>query len=349
VSVALSINQVEKAFGETKVLRGIDLAVPTGSFTAVLGQSGSGKTTLLRLIAGFDRVDAGEIHVAGVRVEGDKRPVPPDKRRIGFVPQDGALFPHLTVAKNIGFGLNGPDRATRVDQLLELVGLRQMGGRYPHQLSGGQQQRVAVARALAVRPAVVLMDEPFSALDPALRASLRADVRVALASLDTTAILVTHDQDEALSMADQVAVIRDGRIAQAGSPELLYTAPVDEPLARFVGDANVIPGTKHGACAATPLGELPLRRPDLLPEDHALRVLIRPEQIELIENPDGHIRATVVASEYYGHDTVVAITADPIGGDVLRVRSSLPQRPAPGSIWGLRLRGPFTAWSDSAS
>src|SRR5580704_9592425 len=187
----LTVTGLHKAFGSHPVLTGLDLDVPAGSFTAILGPSGSGKTTLLRLLAGFDRPDAGSIVIGDRVVDGPGTGhVPPDRRQIGYVPQEGALFPHLSVAA--------------------AVGLTGMGGRYPHQLSGGQQQRVALARALAIKPEVVLLDEPFASLDAHMRASVRADVQRICRAAGTTAILVTHDQDEALSMADRIAVLRDG-------------------------------------------------------------------------------------------------------------------------------------------
>ena len=211
----LTVSGLYKAFGTHPVLTGLDLDVPAGSFTAILGPSGSGKTTLLRLLAGFERADAGSIAIGDRVVDGPgTSQIPPERRQLGYVPQEGALFPHLTVAANVGFGLPARRRAARTAELLEAVGLAGMGGRYPHQLSGGQQQRVALARALAIRPEVVLLDEPFASLDAHLRASVRADVLEICRAAGTTAILVTHDQDEALSMADRIAVLRDGRIVQ---------------------------------------------------------------------------------------------------------------------------------------
>src|SRR5580700_11123776 len=209
----LAVSGLHKAFGPHPVLTGVELTVPAGSFTAILGPSGSGKTTLLRLLAGFERADAGTIAIGDRVVDGPgSTHVPPERRQIGYVPQEGALFPHLTVAANVGFGLPARQRrGARTEELLEAVGLAGMGSRYPHQLSGGQQQRVALARALAIRPGIVLLDEPFSSLDAGLRSSVRQDVARVLAEARTTAVLVTHDQDEALSMASRVAVLRDGQ------------------------------------------------------------------------------------------------------------------------------------------
>ena len=233
---ALSVSGVCKSYADTPVLRGVSLAVAPGSLTAILGASGAGKTTLLRIIAGFEPADAGTIELGGQVVDsGQSRGrVPPERRHIGFVPQDGALFPHLTVHGNVAFGLPRSARhGPFVDELLELVGLSALGGRYPHELSGGQQQRVAIARALAPRPRLVLLDEPFASLDASLRATVRAEVLGALRAVGTTGVLVTHDQDEALSVADYVAVLRDGVITQAGPPREVYCAPADPWTAGF--------------------------------------------------------------------------------------------------------------------
>jgi len=235
----VAVTGLHKAFGAHPVLSGLDLEVRAGSLTAILGPSGSGKTTLLRLLAGFERADAGAISIGDGLVDGPGVDVPPERRRIGYVPQEGSLFPHLTVAANVGFGLSARERrGGRVASMLELVGLGGLGRRYPHQLSGGQQQRVALARALTIEPAVVLLDEPFASLDAHLRASVRADVQEIFRRAGTTAVLVTHDQDEALSTADRVAALRDGKIAQCAPPEDLYRRPADPSLARFAGDAR---------------------------------------------------------------------------------------------------------------
>ena len=254
----LSISGVVKSFGGLSVLSGVDLEVPEGSFTAILGPSGSGKTTLLRIIAGFERPDEGQVRLGDEVVDDSaQRFVPCEKRRIGYVPQEGALFPHLSVGRNVAFGLPREDRRRgRVMELLEMVGLADEARRYPHQLSGGQQQRVALARALAPDPYIVLLDEPFSSLDAALRASVRAEVHDVLRQSGTTSILVTHDQDEALSMADRVAILRGGVVAQVNAPSTLYRLPRDAELAQFLGEANLVEGTAHGARVATALGEL---------------------------------------------------------------------------------------------
>ena len=247
---ALTVRSVTKSFGQTRVLRGVDLDVPAGSVTAVVGPSGCGKTTLLRLIAGFDRPDSGTISLAGRPVGGPGVFVPAEARGLGYVAQEGALFPHLTVARNITFGL--PRRRRRdwgiVRELLELVSLdAALAGRFPHQLSGGQQQRVALARTLAPGPGLVLLDEPFSALDTGLRAETRAAVAAALSAAGVSALLVTHDQAEALSFADQVAVMFDGRFAQVDSPRQVYQSPATQQTAVFLGDTCLLPADLTGS------------------------------------------------------------------------------------------------------
>ena len=331
---------------------GLDLEVPAGSLTAILGPSGSGKTTLLRLLAGFERADAGTIGIGGVLVDGPGVHLPPERRRIGYVPQEGSLFPHLTVAANVGFGL--PARQRRggtVEALLETVGLEGFGRRYPHQLSGGQQQRVALARALAIEPAVVLLDEPFASLDAHLRATVRADVQEIFRRAGTTAVLVTHDQDEALSIADRVAVLRDGRIAQCAPPEDLYCRPADPRLASFAGDANLVEGVVSGSMVKTMFGCLPLDPAATTPGSAGqVTVLIRPEQIDMVPNEDG-LTARVTAYRYHGHDTVLhAQPEDGAGAGPVVVRiTGGPHRPAgpqlsAGTVVTLRARGPVFAW-----
>jgi iron(III) transport system ATP-binding protein len=354
---------LHKTFGTQPVLAGLDLAVPPGTFTAVLGPSGSGKTTLLRLLAGFEQADAGTITIGDRVVDGPGCHVPPERRRIGYVPQEGALFPHLTVAGNVGFGLPARlRRGARTADLLEAVGLTGMGGRYPHQLSGGQQQRVALARALAIRPEVVLLDEPFASLDAHMRASVRSDVQQICRAAGTTAILVTHDQDEALSMADRIAVLRDGKIVQDAAPEDLYMRPADPALARFVGDANLLDGKlAEGSWVDAILGRLPLKHPASWPAgssgslDGQVTVMIRPEQLELVAAGQangmdaGCLSGRVVACEYHGHDAVVRIRPDgAASGQELIVRTSGgPQLPV-GFPVQVRARGSLLAWARRA-
>jgi iron(III) transport system ATP-binding protein len=350
----LIVEGLHKSFGPHAVLAGMDLTVPAGSLTAILGPSGSGKTTLLRVLAGFDQPDAGTVRIGDQVVDGPGAHVPPERRRIGYVPQEGSLFPHLTVAANVSFGLPaGQRRGPRAGELLEAVGLAGLGRRYPHQLSGGQQQRVALARALAVEPAVVLLDEPFAALDAHLRASVRADVQRIFAERGTTAILVTHDQDEALSMADRVAVLRGGRIAQYAAPQDLYARPADPQLAGFVGDANLLDGQllAAGAAVATVLGELPLSAPELATGPGLaagpVTVLVRPEQLEVraAGEADDGVAGQVVACHYYGHDAVLKVRlAEAAGALEITVRTAGGPRLADGTEVLLRAAGPVLAW-----
>src|SRR5450830_2080615 len=277
----VEIRGLRKTFGNTPVLRGVDLSVSSGSLVAILGPSGSGKTTLLRLLCGFERGDAGTIQINGQRVSGPGVFVPSERRHIGYVPQEGALFPHLSVAENIVFGLSRQLRKAhhRVAELLELVGLPgDFANRSPHSLSGGQQQRVALARALAPAPALVLLDEPFSSLDAALRVETRQAVAQALEAAHATAVLVTHDQSEALSMGSEVAVLWDGRLIQVASPAVLYRHPVDAQLASFVGEAVLLAGLVEHGTVKCALGALPLMA--AVPAG-PVQVLLRPEQLRL--------------------------------------------------------------------
>jgi iron(III) transport system ATP-binding protein len=339
---------LHKSFGTNPVLAGLDLTVPAGSLTAILGPSGSGKTTLLRLLAGFDRPDRGTVRIGERVVDGAGVHVHPEQRRIGYVPQEGGLFPHLTVAANVGFGLPRAARRRRAGELLELVGLADLARRYPHQLSGGQQQRVAVARALAVEPEVVLLDEPFASLDVHMRASVREEVQRILRAASTTTLLVTHDQDEALSLADLVAVLRDGRIAQYATPQDLYSRPIDDRLARFVGDANLIGGVLEGALVDTPLGRLPaLWRDAPQPTPCPVTVLVRPEQIVL--DPDAgetSFEGRVERSGYHGHDALlhVRIEWEGAAAQLLLVRTLGDTDLSPGSTVQLGVRGPVLVW-----
>jgi iron(III) transport system ATP-binding protein len=330
---AITVRGVSKSYGAVSVLRGLDLEIETGAFAAILGVSGCGKSTLLRLLAGFDALDEGEIEVGGAIVDDGVRHLPPNRRRIGFVPQEGALFPHLDVRANIAFGLpRRQRRGSRVDELLELVGIAGLEHRQPHELSGGQQQRVALARALATKPDVVLLDEPFSALDPELRATMRAEVRSTLRSLGTTTLLVTHDQEEALSCADVVAVLRDGAISQAGSPRELYRAPCDVELARFLGDANVLPAVLEGDRARTQLGMLRLRAARRDAATRAGIVIVRPEELRIAAaNGSGPPNARVTGVEYYGHDARVELVCEhPDGSFALVARTTGTDAPEVG-------------------
>ncbi|GAA2157361.1 ABC transporter ATP-binding protein [Kitasatospora kazusensis] len=315
----LAIQDLYASHGRTQVLSGVDLTVEQGSLACVLGPSGCGKSTLLRVVAGFHQAARGRVTLAGRLLDDGRSRLPAERRRIGYVPQDGALFPHLTVAANIGFGLPRAKRPARVAELLDLVGLAGFGDRHPHQLSGGQQQRVALARALAPAPELLLLDEPFAALDAALRSDVRAEVAATLRRAGATAILVTHDQDEALSFADTIAVMRDGRIAQTGSPQTLYSEPADARTARFLGEANLLDAELDGAAAVTALGRLPLT--DGAPATGRHLVMLRPRQLRLSSVPAADaVRARVLSCLFRGHDYRVELAPDPALG------AGLPER-----------------------
>jgi iron(III) transport system ATP-binding protein len=291
------VHGASKRFDDVDAVRDAALCVERGELVALLGPSGCGKTTLLRLIAGFERPDAGEIRIADLTVAGSGAWVPPDRRRVGMVFQDYALFPHLTVAENVGFGVARELRARRVRQLLGSVDLVGAERRYPHELSGGQQQRVALARALAPEPSVVLLDEPWSNIDPLLRGSMRDDLAAILRSIEVTVVLVTHDREEAFSLADRIALMRDGTVLQSGSAEDLYLAPADRWTAEFVGAGNFVPGRLENGLVETSLGRFPAANGN---GAVAVEALIRPELLEL--RPDERGEAEIVGREFRGHD-----------------------------------------------
>jgi iron(III) transport system ATP-binding protein len=276
----LTVQGIGKRYGTLTALDGIELAIAAGSHTAVVGPSGSGKTTLLRIIAGFETPDVGRITLDGQLLADGPDTVPPHRRSIGFTAQEGAVFPHLSVAENIGFGLerNLPQRDQRILELMDMVELaRAMRDQRPHQLSGGQQQRVALARALARKPKLMLLDEPFSALDTGLRETMRRAVARTLRAAGVTALMVTHDQAEALSFADTVAVLRGGRLMQVGEPRSLYLNPRDRETALFLGDALILPAEIEEGLAVCCLGRVAV--------DAGGRgtgeIMLRPEQLRL--------------------------------------------------------------------
>jgi iron(III) transport system ATP-binding protein len=307
---AVEIAQVSKSFGAADVLRSIDLEVRAGQRTVIVGSSGSGKTTLLRLVSGFELPSAGTISVGGRLVAGGGAAVPAHRRGIGHVAQDGALFPHLSVGQNIAFGLGsatrGRARISRIDELLEMVSLDvSYAGRRPDELSGGEQQRVALARALARSPRTMLLDEPFSALDSGLREATRKVVAETLERAGVTTVLVTHDRAEALSFADQLAVLREGRLVQVGPPRDLYARPVDLFTATFLGDAVVLDGLLEGGRARCALGEVPVS----VAGHGRVRLMLRPEQLR-VRPSDGQGVGRVTALDFRGGSTTVSVELD---------------------------------------
>ncbi len=331
---AIACVGVSKAYGDVQAVDGLDLTVGRGEIVALLGPSGCGKTTMLRLIAGFERADAGRISISGRAVVDAAAgiQVAPEARRLGMVFQDYALFPHLNVAKNVGYALGRRPDPARVAEVLELVGLADLGHRMPAELSGGQQQRVALARALAPEPAVVLLDEPFSGLDAALRAEVRGEVRDLLRLAGVSALLVTHDQDEALSVADRVAVMHDGRIEQIGTPEEVYLVPASRWVGAFLGEIDVLEGDARGGRVSTVLADI--ASPDL---EGPVDVLVRPECVAVTRiggspahdhasrqatgqaggqaaglgdraaGKPGPVKAVVTERQYFGHDQLLVL------------------------------------------
>ncbi len=346
----LRCTSLAKSYRARAVLREVDLVVREGTLTAILGASGSGKTTLLRLIIGFIAPDNGTIEVDGsvVAAAGGLH-VPPDRRAIGYVAQEGALFPHLTVAENVAFGLprgerrNGP----RTNEALDLVGLdSSYAARRPQELSGGEQRRVGLARALAPKPRIVLLDEPFSGLDAHLRAETREAVTGALAAEGATAVLVTHDQAEALSMGHEVAVLRSGRLAQTATPTVLYRAPVDLDVARFVGDAVIVPGTARSGVVECVLGRLSTSDVTV---DGSVEVMIRPEQIRLVRALDAPrgvatVPADVIGHRYYGPDSLVQLRLRDGDRVTISARTFDVDVPDAGEVVGVVVSGPVAVY-----
>ncbi len=340
----LQVTALAKSFGSTPILRDVSFTVAPGELVAILGASGSGKTTLLRLIAGFERPDAGEIRLGGEVLAGTNIFRKPEQRGIGYVAQEGALFPHLCVADNITFGLTRAERRVRhrVAGLLAMVDLpASYADRAPRALSGGEQQRVALARALAPSPRLLLLDEPFSALDAGLRAETRRAVAAAIRASGATAILVTHDQEEALSMGARAGVLQQGHLAQMSTPEALYREPANPTLANFIGEAVLLPGIVDGDFVHCALGALPLSRRQA-PGD--VQVMIRPEQVKIRPGPEG-IPATVASVTFYGHDAVIGLALADAGSVHARVFSqNLP--PIGGQVW-LGVAGPVATYPKS--
>ena len=297
---SITVEGLFKSYGATPVLRGVDLHVPDGGVAAILGSSGSGKTTLLRVVAGFERADSGRVLIGEQMVDDGRSPVRPQNRGVGYVPQDAALFPHLDVAANIGFGVPRRERSN-LAPLIAKVGLTGLEKRLPHQLSGGQQQRVALARALAIDPRVVLLDEPFGALDATLRDSVRTEVLDILRTAGTTTILVTHDQDEALSLASTIALLAAGVVIAQDDARSLYDHPATPAIARAIGRANVLTGTREGDVVRCALGVVALAPADS--GTGPCELLLRPEQLRISAGQG----ARVTHTRYHGHDTLVDV------------------------------------------
>lgn len=324
---------LRRAFGSTVALDGLDLTVEPGEFVALLGPSGCGKTTALRVVAGFEQPDSGEVLLDGQ----DITRIPANRRDAGMVFQSYSLFPNLSARDNVAFGLRvrkagAAARRERAAELLDLVGLPDHGDRYPHQMSGGQQQRVALARALALRPRVLLLDEPLSALDAKVRAGLREEIRRLQVSLGITTLFVTHDQEEALSMADRVAVLNAGRLEQCAAPAELYERPATPFVAEFVGTMNRLPGRLAGSGTVDVAGSrLPVDGP--VPSAPDVEVLVRPENITVTAAAEGaEGAATVVSASFFGSVTRLHLDLP----DGTRIKADLPSREAGTLVPGAR-------------
>ncbi|MGZ9809991.1 ABC transporter ATP-binding protein [Pseudoroseicyclus sp. H15] len=344
----LEIRHLTRSFGGRRVVDDVSLSILPGQVTCLLGPSGCGKSTTLRLIAGVDRQDAGEILADGVVMAGPGQMVPPEGRGIGLMFQDFALFPHLTIAGNVAFGLSGQPRAAaaaRVSELLERVGMAGREGSYPHELSGGEQQRVALARALAPRPRIMLMDEPFSGLDNRLRDGIRDETLELLKAENTAVLLVTHEPEEAMRMADEIALMRAGRIVQAGSPYNIYNSPADREAAGFFSDINVIRGRVQGALTQTAFGQF--LAPGI-PDGREVDIVIRPHHLKIDFDRAGRgpnptpgegtpARGIVERARYLGSESLVEFRME-FDGSLLRAAIPSVFLPKPGTPLWLMIR-----------
>jgi len=362
----LVIDSVSVTHGSTLAIDDVSVSIRSGELVAVLGPSGCGKTTLLLAIAGLLPVDGGSITIGDREISRAGRTVAPEKRGVGWVPQEASLFPHLSVGENIGFavprargfgggagastrgGGSGAARAERIAELAQLVGLGELTGRAPNQLSGGQAQRVALARALAPRPDLLLLDEPFAALDTQLRTVLRREVAELLRAQGTTSLLVTHDQEEALTLADRVAVLHNGRLAQFGTPEEIYQHPASDWVASFVGDVVELPGQWRAGRVLCALGAVEARAVGFTPADgDAVRLMLRPEWIvprpDLLAQAAAGADARVAAISFAGHDAM--ITADLVNGPSVRLRMAAVELPSVGDDVRLAVQRPGLAFA----
>ncbi|QNO13810.1 ABC transporter ATP-binding protein [Alkalicella caledoniensis] len=304
---AIELKKISKTYrgSDLPAVSDLSLILQKGEIVTLLGPSGCGKTTTLRLLAGFERADSGVIELGGNRIFDENRWIPPERRNIGMVFQDYALFPHLNVIDNIGFGYRGKDKKSRTHEVLELVSLKGYESRFPHELSGGQQQRVAIARALARRPVVVLLDEPFSNLDADLRICMRVEVKRIIKEAGATAVFVSHDQKDALAISDKIVVMKDGKVQQIGSPKEIYQFPVNSFVANFVGHTNIIKGVVgEDGRVITPFAEITCNNSTGLKTGTNVKLSVRPDSFQVEEN--GPIES-VLLSKVYGGNTIDAV------------------------------------------
>ena len=345
MSYRIEVEHLTRRLGGREVVRDLSLQLAPGQVTCLLGPSGCGKSTTLRMIAGVDRPDAGRVLADGVVLSDDSGFMPPEERNIGLMFQDFALFPHLTVAKNVAFGLKGSGAAARVAEMLERVGLSGHAAAYPHELSGGEQQRVALARALAPRPRVMLMDEPFSGLDMRLRDDIRDQTLSVLKEEGTAVLLVTHEPDEAMRMADEILLMRDGGIVQRGAPYTVYNNPADRKAAAFFSDINILRGEVHGALTETPFGSF--LAPGV-PDGQEVEIVFRPQHLTIDfdragrgPNPtESHgmpARGVVERARFMGRESLVELKMDH-DGQVLRATIPSVFLPKPGTVLWLTIR-----------
>ncbi|MGX0878667.1 iron(III) transport system ATP-binding protein [Roseovarius sp. MBR-154] len=343
----LEIRNLTRRYDGRVVVEDVSLRVMPGHVTCLLGPSGCGKSTTLRMVAGVEMQDRGEIHVDGKLICDTVFRVPPERRHIGLMFQDFALFPHLSVAQNVGFGLSGDKaaNAARIAELLDRVGLSQYHRAYPHELSGGEQQRVALARALAPRPRIMLMDEPFSGLDNRLRDGIRDETLDILREEDTAVLLVTHEPEEAMRMADEIALMRDGRIVQQGAPYNVYNAPVDRSAMAFFSEINVIRGRVQGALTETPFGHF--LAPGV-PDGQEVEIVIRPQHIKIDFDRQGRgpnptpqdgtpARGVVERARFIGSESLVEFRMDH-DGSLLKATVPNVFLPKPGKPLWLMIR-----------
>ena len=343
----LEIKNLVRQFNGRAVVDDVSLQIMPGQVTCLLGPSGCGKSTTLRMIAGVEMQDSGEIWVDGKLICDTVFRIPPERREIGLMFQDFALFPHLSVADNVAFGLKGtkPEKRARVEELLTRVDLLRFIDSFPHELSGGEQQRVALARALAPRPRIMLMDEPFSGLDNRLRDGIRDETLSVLKDEDTAVLLVTHEPDEAMRMADEIALMRDGQIVQQGAPYNVYTRPVDRASVAFFSDANVLQAEVNGALAQTPFGQF--LSPGV-PDGTKVDIVFRPQHVRIdfdragsgpLPTPSDGVaaRGLVVRSRFMGHESLVEFRMD-YDGSILKTTVPNVFLPAPGKVMWLTIR-----------